>query len=711
MADVDIDLPPSEPAMPAPVSTHRRFSKRGSLDNGRRSVDFSNLPALSQWASNSSSNSSTSQQTCIPPLPPEFTNEEVAAKPFIYSCTREIQGRTAKRQSQVHRDSNSIDALVHNKGLVRSCFRKIYRTGRHSVTLDATHQIEGYNYLNDVTNQERAHQPARAPTAPPGARLPGGSSRSRTGSRLSMTVPGINRPASSADHSGMPNSSQKGFPKQSPAYWELIDSMAAVPTISSQRQIDETSSVEIDQAMRDDGSVMEEFSDLAKFGEVDDGLMQCLQLHGFNKPRKLQQHAIPAINLSLRKSSIVVQGPARSGKTSSLILSLLATIDPSVPFTQAILLTSIGKRDFEKYIDAWPLKNPVTYQAFHDTTEELDLNSPEVKAASSAQILIGHPTKMLRLLSEHTELVFHALKILAVDDAEDIINEALENAPSHKVNENPIRAPSRGQTQKPLVDYVIQIRQALEGLQSKLKYVILSQPLMTEALEKVLRVLKSSHKLNQEPEPVTAVPPSIMEEPPPLQFIKAIKHYCVAGPKTNWLAMLCKLFDETLLHPHALVYCDEEVTQANGFLEKMQSHQLSVNEYEEELSSTQKSSETSKVSKKNFSGKKGHFLVTNPKFSCELSEPVISCLFHMDSSAFQGPLTYGVRMHAVNETCCWDSISVLFVEPEDQGLVELIEEKFAIKFKEIPFDVAEISHKEKKEWKRSSIKGSSWFKY
>jgi len=161
---------------------------------------------------------------------------------------------------------------------------------------------------------------------------------------------------------------------------------------SNHYSIDESSSISIEQEKGGNGKelkVMREFSELAQLGRVDEGLMQSLQMYGFEKPKKLQQHAIPAISQSLGcrvgdqvasasgKSCVVIQGPERSGKTLSMVLSLLAAIDTSVPHMQAILLTSSGKRDFEKYLNV--LTQSVTYQSFLENDEELDLNSLEVE--------------------------------------------------------------------------------------------------------------------------------------------------------------------------------------------------------------------------------------------------------------------------------------------------------------------------------------------
>jgi len=173
---------------------------------------------------------------------------------------------------------------------------------------------------------------------------------------------------------------------------------------------------------------------------------------------------------------------------------------------------------------------------------------------------------------------------------------------------------------------------------------------------------------------------------PPKEFIKSIHgHYCVAAPKSKWLGLLTFLFDETLLHPHALVYCDKSVVSKKGFESKMQRHNLRVADYEPD----------DPGARHDFVGNVerhdtvNQFLVTNPKFSSMMSEPSISCIFHMDR--IESPLTYGAQLMPVDEELGWDAISVLFVEPKDQKNATEIESTFGIRFQEIPFDLPEIS--------------------
>jgi hypothetical protein len=103
------------------------------------------------------------------------------------------------------------------------------------------------------------------------------------------------------------------------------------------------------------------------------------------------------------------------------------------------------------------------------------------------------------------------------------------------------------------------------------------------------------------------------------------------------------------------------------------------------------------------------FLVTNPKFSSMgSSKPSISCIFHMDG--VKSPSAYGAHLGPVDDEVGWDAISVLFIEPFNFHTKTEIEKTYGIEFKEVPFDLPEISmHADNKEW-TSGHTGANWWR-
>lgn len=201
--------------------------------------------------------------------------------------------------------------------------------------------------------------------------------------------------------------------------------------------------IEHEQGSSSSLNVVKDFEQIFKRCASADGILQCIRLYGFEKPLKLQMHAIPAIMnafgsnidsgvaFNKGKSCVLIQGPSRIGKTSSLALALLAAIDTSVPHAQAIVLTTSNRRDFDKYFNIFTLMHPVASQSFMGDDEHLDdvqsefsEKHPSIQAALSAQILVGHPSRLLRLIGNVSNLRLDFVRLLIIDDAEELIFDA-----------------------------------------------------------------------------------------------------------------------------------------------------------------------------------------------------------------------------------------------------------------------------------------------
>merc|ERR1719436_2349874 len=100
----------------------------------------------------------------------------------------------------------------------------------------------------------------------------------------------------------------------------------------------------------------------------------------------------------------------------------------------------------------------INYVTFNEGEgpEVLDESSPEVKAARTAHILVGHPKCMLRLLSSAPSLCLDGVKVLVVDDLE----ASLHSPPPQDSAANG-RGPLSPGSASPMED-VVQIATVLE---------------------------------------------------------------------------------------------------------------------------------------------------------------------------------------------------------------------------------------------------------
>jgi len=130
------------------------------------------------------------------------------------------------------------------------------------------------------------------------------------------------------------------------------------------------------------------------------------------------------------------------------------------------------------------------------------------------------------------------------------------------------------------------------------------------------------------------------------------------------------------------VYCDEGASQARSFLDAMKEHDLSVSA-NLPGAADQKSC---RQAVQDFVGNKNQFFFTHSEPSvCEMGLGKVSCVFHMDVPT-ESSSAYGIRLLPLDEKIAKDSVSVLFVEPQDNKTVANIEKLFDVQFMEMPFD-------------------------
>lgn len=507
--------------------------------------------------------------------------------------------------------------------------------------------------------------------------------------------------------------------------------------------LDGSCSIDIEQENRAESTkkltLFDDFSQLVPNEATcdTDGLLQCLTMYGFEKPLKLQQHAIPAVAQALGrnlgdinsvcnnqgKSCVVIQGPARLGKTSSLVLGLLASIDTSIRQVQAVLLTTSDKNDFDKYFGIFTIMYPVAYQSFPGAPDDSDIDpdSEQVKAAHSAHILFGHPSKILRVLST-SSIRLDFVRLLAVDDAEELIYHEIhrkDRMPNSKsislppVSGGPSPPPVPPQKEVSLLDTVIQIRHVIECRQYshnhtdtvrfregqttrvKTRHIILTQEIKDTASRKVLRLLKNSLMKKKNLLGVQSCAP-------PTKLIKTMKHFFVQGAKSEWIKILAGL-TQSLMFPRALVYCDcDSREQLDHYLSEMVQRKLRVSanlpatadpsspKGGPSKAAMQGTMESMRQAVQDFESNKTQFLLTTSEPAvCQLVLPKVSCVFHLGVPS-DLPSVYGVRLLPLDDKQSRDSVSVLFIDPEEKNsgkkMVNCVEKLFDIKFMDMPFE-------------------------
>lgn len=459
------------------------------------------------------------------------------------------------------------------------------------------------------------------------------------------------------------------------------------------------------------------------------GLLKSLEMYGWDKPNKLQQHVIPITLRFLGKrlagqsgdhasagkgrSCIQVQGPAQAGKTSGVLLGVLASIDVEARMPQAIMISRSPKQDIDKFLRVFALMQDVNYQAFNEALKNASAESPEVKAAQSAHILIGHPTHVANVLSlPGAPIPLNHVKVLVVDDAHELFhgsaaarsdsraptasNLTLKGLPSGDKRSSPISSPPPISSPSPgpggeggdqeqanpgaSLEDVVRIVHAVEAKQysGNLRHVIMSDVITDKGSKKLMKLLKSSllSKKNLL---------GVDNMPLPTKVIKAMKHYYAVATRSDWVRIFSGLV-KTLSFPRALIYCDTDFI--GKYFQEMQDQGVAVS-----ANLPGASTEVRQKALQDFTHNKTQFLITHSEPAvCQVVLPKVSCVFHFGIPT-QNPTVYGVRLLPLEEKLAASSASIIVVDaPRRAGkekvpsIVSKLEKKFGVSFMDMPLE-------------------------
>jgi len=409
---------------------------------------------------------------------------------------------------------------------------------------------------------------------------------------------------------------------------------------------------------------IKDFSEIFKDNAAGENITFCVNAYEMTKPTKLQAHSIAAIVRSIKrnkggKSCIMVQGPSGTGKTSAVVLAVLAILDQACKHLQAIVLSGSTMRDFDKYFTVFTaLQADDSYHTLKSCFSDMT----PIHWDPGTQILSGRPKMILHLLGQE-KIVLDYVRVLIIDDAHDLA----------AFTEKPTNTP---------LDDVIQICNILEAQgipSSKMTYVILSQGGDGHYSRKVTRLLKSS---------VLKKKNLLSVQDMPTKLRMHVKHYYVQAPRQEWTKIMAGLV-RSLMFPRVIVFCDDRKNGIEYFPNKMRTLNLDVSV---NVGSGDTSDEIRRTALQDFSAAKTQFLFTTSEPStCQIVLPKVSCVFHLD---VPGDLlsVYGVRLLPLDSQNRSDAVSVVFVE-NNGGPVNIpntkiidLEKLFGIKFMDMPFE-------------------------
>jgi superfamily II DNA/RNA helicase len=399
------------------------------------------------------------------------------------------------------------------------------------------------------------------------------------------------------------------------------------------------------------------------------GVRQAVEWYGWDAPMKFQAVAIPCMVQSCRnsgdaKSYTLLQAASGLGKTTSLALSILASVRNEVTALQFMVVSLDGCDEMESYMDALSRFFSVKVAFFKGATPPDNLEG-EVEDAQGAQIIVGHPNHILAVLkASQDKLVLQSIEVVLIDDASSLIAEGL-------------------------VQKVCEINQLCSLFaQHPLRYVVVSDFVQNEA-KPALRALKSSLMSKKNMFDLGAQVGRIR---------KFVKHYVLRGNPEGWVKSLMRL-REMIYIPRAVIFCDDEAHFQD--LKKKLSSRLRGEDGKEMtvaiMDSQSQSQEQRRLALSAFCKEQQDFLLTRSEpniFQSSLPRVFWIIHFGIESSNLSW---YGCRLLCLDSSLRQkaskglqhEGVSILFLPPEkkdkDKTTVPKVEKMFGIKFEGLPF--------------------------
>jgi len=264
--------------------------------------------------------------------------------------------------------------------------------------------------------------------------------------------------------------------------------------------------------------------------DTDWNIRQAIEWYGWETPTKFQAVAIPCITQACRnwdasRSYTLLQAQPKLGKTSALALGILTAVKRNIMNLQYVIVAVDSCEDLERYLGSLGVLCSVKVAYFRgsDALEDDDVEA-DVEAAQGAQIIVGHPVRVSKILEAgRGRLELEAIAALLIDDASLVVgNNWVEN--------------------------VCDINKQLSAFARRpIRYVVVSDFAAREA-KAALRALKSSLMSKKNMFDLSAQVERIR---------KFIKHYLVVADPKVWIETLLQL-RRMIWIPRAVIFCDVE---------------------------------------------------------------------------------------------------------------------------------------------------------
>lgn len=154
--------------------------------------------------------------------------------------------------------------------------------------------------------------------------------------------------------------------------------------------------------------------------KLNKNLAKSLLAHQFAEPLELQATAIRKINSG---ADVVVEAPAGSGRSSTIVISTLHRLQSAFEDAPRALIIVAGKEEAIAMKEQFALLGSYTNLRVHAAHEGEKIDKLAESIYFGADVVIGTPSRVLELYFKKN-LNINKIKLFAIDDAEMMIKNA-----------------------------------------------------------------------------------------------------------------------------------------------------------------------------------------------------------------------------------------------------------------------------------------------
>lgn len=356
-------------------------------------------------------------------------------------------------------------------------------------------------------------------------------------------------------------------------------------------------------------------------------LLHGIYAFGFEKPSRIQQRAIKPM---IKGRDVIAQSQSGTGKTATYSISILQTVNPKSPKTQALVLSPTRELALQIQKVLQGLGSYMKIQC-HAAIGGTKTNEDVKKLDRGQHIVSGTPGRVLELI-KRGKLAAKGIKMLVLDEADEMLKEGFEG----------------------------QIYDVYRYLPAATQVVVISATLPEEIQEMTFKIMTDPIKILVDREEIT---------------LEGIKQYYVDVDKEEWkFDTLLDIYDNVRI-TQAIIFCNSR-KKVDWLTDKMRKDGFAVSS----LHGTMKQKERD-TTMNEFRAAKSRVLITTDVLARGIDVQQVSLVFNYDF-----PISKEMYIHRIGRSGRFGrkGAAINFITRDDKEMFAEVQKYYTIRISELP---------------------------